>query len=131
MPDQMIIEVYRDAITGGAQVAIGTLRGDGTVDLYRLAGPKFTGTGRNLLSKPLDEADAAEIRRYLDAVFPVPRSVTFKLDGDSSFILDTALGDFAARMRDRGDEWGADHARTADAMREQAETAFGKGLGDD
>lgn len=73
MPDdKLVIEVYRHNPTGRPQVAIGTVNEDGLSDLYRLAGPGFTGTDWNLLSKPLDETDAAEIRRYLDAVFPVP-----------------------------------------------------------
>ena len=71
MTVKLVIEVYRHNATGRPQVAIGTVDQDGLSDLYRLAGPGFTGTDRNLLSRPLDEADAAEIRRYLDAVFPV------------------------------------------------------------
>lgn len=71
MNDKLVIEVYRHNPTGRPQVAIGTVSEDGRSDLYRLAGPGFTGTDWNLLSKPLDETDAAEIRRVLDAVFPV------------------------------------------------------------
>lgn len=55
-------------------------------------------------------------------------SVTFELDGNSSFVLTEALGEFARHMRQRADgasaQWAAEMARIADAMREQAEAAF-------
>lgn len=40
----------------------------GCGDGYRIAGPKFNGTGEVLLSKTLTGRDADEIRAYLDHV---------------------------------------------------------------
>lgn len=87
MPDKLVIEVYHDAATQKPQVTIGTVSGDGKSDLHRLAGPAFTGQSRNLISKPLDERDAAEIRRYLDAVFPVPAAPVTVTKGDTIRII--------------------------------------------
>ena len=54
------------------QLSINQTDENGTGDGYRLAGPKFNGSGEVLLTRHLDDRDAAEIRRYLDAVFPMP-----------------------------------------------------------
>ena len=68
--DKIHIDVCRDGLTNGLQLSINHTDEDGAGHGYRLAGPKFNGSGRVLLSRTLDERDAAEIRRYLDAVFP-------------------------------------------------------------
>jgi hypothetical protein len=64
MPD-LAIEVYRDGWTDDLQVA---LMADGSG--YRLAGPKFNGSGSVVLSYALTQRDADEIRRMLDRAFP-------------------------------------------------------------
>ncbi|HEY3652342.1 MAG TPA: hypothetical protein VGL33_30540 [Streptosporangiaceae bacterium] len=71
-PDKITIDVSRDGLTNSLQLSINQLDEDDAGHGYRLAGPKFNGSGKVLLSRTLDERDAAEIRRYLDAVFPVP-----------------------------------------------------------
>ena len=72
MPDKLIMEVTRDGWTGRLQMSISQLDENGAGDGYRIAGPKFNGSSESLLRRELDERDAAEIRAYLDAVFPVP-----------------------------------------------------------
>jgi len=57
------IEVYRDGWSNALQVSIGNGRTG-----YRIAGPKFNGSGKCLLSKKLTERDVREIREYLDEV---------------------------------------------------------------
>ncbi len=75
--DKIHIDVCRDGLTNGLQLSINQTDEDGAGHGYRLAGPKFNGSGKVLLSRTLDERDATEIRRYLDAVFPVsPSAVT-------------------------------------------------------
>ena len=71
MPDKLTIDVTRDGWTGKLQLSISKHDEDGTGTGYRLAGPKFNGSSEPVLSKILDRDDAEEIRRYLDAVFPV------------------------------------------------------------
>lgn len=38
---------------------------------YRIAGPKFDGTGKKVLGHEVTDRDAKEIRAYLDRYFPV------------------------------------------------------------
>jgi hypothetical protein len=71
MTDRLTIEVSRDGLTEGLQLSINQLDEEDAGHGYRLAGPKFNGSGETLLTRTLDERDAKEIRRYLDAVFPV------------------------------------------------------------
>jgi hypothetical protein len=70
MPDKLTMTVGQDGATGRLQLAIHKIGPDGAGHGYRIAGPKFTGTGRTLLTRELTAEDAAEIRRYLDSVFP-------------------------------------------------------------
>lgn len=58
--------VWRDGWTKRLQLSLGT----GDVPGYRLAGPKFNGSSKLLLSCPIDEHGAAEIRSALDRHFP-------------------------------------------------------------
>ena len=57
------IEVYKDGWTNKLQVCIGDENGG-----YRLAGPKFNGSGKLLVSQELDKIDAEKIRNYLDKI---------------------------------------------------------------
>lgn len=68
--DRLTLEVSRDGWTGRLQLSINQLDSDGCGHGYRLAGPKFNGSGEKLLTRTLDERDAEEIRTYLDHVFP-------------------------------------------------------------
>lgn len=86
MTDKLVMEVSRDGWTGGLQLSISQKDENGAGHGYRIAGPKFNGSGELLLSRKLDERDAAEIRRYLDAVFPLP-ALAFKLDDGSGIDL--------------------------------------------
>ena len=67
---KLTIDVSRDGWTDGLQLSISKRDEAGLGDGYRLAGPKFNGSSENVLTTTLDERDAAEIRRYLDAEFP-------------------------------------------------------------
>jgi hypothetical protein len=64
MPD-LAIEIYRDGWTDALQIAL--MAGESG---YRLAGPKFNGSGSVVLSHTLTQRDADEIRRMLDREFP-------------------------------------------------------------
>jgi hypothetical protein len=70
MPDKVTLDVTRDGWTGKLQLSINRRDENGTGYGYRIAGPKFNGSGRTLLVRVLDEDDAREIRSYLDAAFP-------------------------------------------------------------
>ncbi|PVC80527.1 hypothetical protein DBP19_35920 [Streptomyces sp. CS090A] len=65
-----VIDVDRDGWTKNLQLNIATLDENGSGMGYRLAGPKYNGSSKNLLRVELDERDAAEIRAALDAAFP-------------------------------------------------------------
>lgn len=71
-PDRarITLEVSRDGWTDRLQLSISQLDDEGRGHGYRLAGPKFNGSGEALLKRELDQRDADEIRAYLDAVFP-------------------------------------------------------------
>ncbi|MFJ4847597.1 hypothetical protein [Streptomyces sp. NPDC088733] len=71
MTKKVTIDISRDGWTNGLQLSINERDEDGRGHGYRLAGPKFNGSGEPVLSAELDERDAREIRAYLDAVFPV------------------------------------------------------------
>ena len=73
MSDRVTLDVTRDGLTGGHQLSINLLDESNAGHGYRLAGPKFNGTGRVVLSRTLTEDDAKEIRTYLDAVFPLAK----------------------------------------------------------
>ena len=60
-------QVDRDGHTGKIQLNIGNPNGCG----FRLGGPKYNGSSKNLLTVELTKRDADEIRQYLDASFPV------------------------------------------------------------
>lgn len=70
MTDRIELHVDRDGWTKGLQVNLVQLAETNHGMGYRLAGPKYNGSSRNLLTARLDERDAREIRQQLDAVFP-------------------------------------------------------------
>ena len=70
MTAKLAFKVYLDGPTDRFQLVLMRTGDNGASDGYRIAGPKFTGTASLVLSRDLDEDDAVEIRRYLDAVFP-------------------------------------------------------------
>lgn len=61
------LRVDRDGLTGRLQLNISLLNAGG----YRLAGPKYNGSSKNLLTVKLSSRDVKEIRAYLDASFPL------------------------------------------------------------
>lgn len=63
------IDVDKDGLTGMMQMSISDDLGG-----YRLAGPTYNGSGRNVFSARINEHAAAEIRKYLDKHFPVTGS---------------------------------------------------------
>lgn len=69
--DKLTMTVSQDGPTGRLQLAVHKVDEAGAGHGYRIAGPKFSGSGRTLLTHVLNEEDAAEIRRYLDTVFPL------------------------------------------------------------
>lgn len=60
-----LLSIYKDGWTGGIQLSIGDKNGG-----YRIAGPKFNGSGKPILEYRLTDRDAKEIRYYLDRAFP-------------------------------------------------------------
>lgn len=62
------ISVDRRDVDGAIQISIG----DGSIG-YRIAGPKYDGSGRTLLRKELSDDDVVEIRRYLHRRNKKPR----------------------------------------------------------
>jgi hypothetical protein len=74
MTDRIVLDVDRDGWTKGLQLNIAQLDQDGCGTGYRIAGPKYNGSSENLLRCEVDERDAREIRKYLDAAFPTPEA---------------------------------------------------------
>lgn len=66
---RIVMDVCRDGWTKGLQLGISALNADGGRG-FRIAGPKYNGSQKRLLSTDLDERDAREIRKYLDEAFP-------------------------------------------------------------
>lgn len=69
--DRITLDLDKDGWTGGLQLSIQRTRPDGGGDGYRLHGPKYNGSGKNLISHEIDQRDAEEIRGYLNAAFPL------------------------------------------------------------
>lgn len=67
--------LYKDGWTGGLQLAIEDSTGSG----FRIAGPKFNGSGKALQKHEISERDAKEIRSYLDHAFPPNNRVRLPL----------------------------------------------------
>lgn len=60
------ISAYQDGWTGRIQIDIGKIHEDGSGSGYRLAGPKFNGSGSRVASVKLGRREIDEIRKYLD-----------------------------------------------------------------
>lgn len=60
------LSVDRRAFDGALQVSINWRDDKGGGHGYRIAGPKYDGSGTNLLRHQLTDRDKEEIRRYLD-----------------------------------------------------------------
>jgi hypothetical protein len=71
MSERIVIDVDRDGWTKGLQLNIAQLDENDKGWGYRLHGPKYNGSSKNLARHVLDERDAAEIRKMLDAAFPL------------------------------------------------------------
>ena len=65
-PRSAFFALYKDGWTGGLQLSIEDATGSG----FRIAGPKFNGSGTVLQKHKISERDAKEIRSYLDRAFP-------------------------------------------------------------
>lgn len=91
MTDKLTIAAYR-CNTGGHQITLSRTDDNRHGIAYRLAGPKHHNLGtKELVSSELEESDAAELRRMLDAVFPL----TTPLTEDQFHAITTAqLGDY-------------------------------------
>lgn len=71
MAKKLFIKLDRDGWTKGLQLSIDLEDDDGGGVGYRLAGPKFNGSSQRVFWHRLSERDAAELRQYLDAAFPL------------------------------------------------------------
>lgn len=76
--DRLVLAVYRTRAGNAIQVQLCQLDPKDCGVGYRLAGPKHHNMGcETLLEEDIDERDAAEVRRMLDAVYPVaPRRIS-------------------------------------------------------
>jgi hypothetical protein len=72
MNDQLTIAAYRTHAEGRVQITLSQTDEQGRGWGRRLAGPKHYNSGTTeLVSAVLDADDARELRRMLDAVFPL------------------------------------------------------------
>ncbi|WP_413102254.1 hypothetical protein [Streptomyces sp. Inha503] len=74
-PNRLVLAVDRDGWTNGLQLQIANLDENGHGSGYRLAGPKYNGSGKRLIEEELSARDVAEIRKFLDEAYPQPRRV--------------------------------------------------------
>jgi hypothetical protein len=63
---RLTLEVSRDGWTTGLQLSINLVDDAGSGDGYRLAGPKFNGSGEVLMVADLTPRDVAQIRSYIE-----------------------------------------------------------------
>ncbi|MFJ1995281.1 hypothetical protein [Streptomyces asiaticus] len=69
-PNRLVLAVDRDGWTNGLQLQIASLDENGHGSGYRLAGPKYNGSGKRLLEEELSARDVTEIRKFLDKAYP-------------------------------------------------------------
>lgn len=70
MDRALYLTVDQDGTTGWPQVAIHELDENGVGGGYRLAGPKYNGSSKRLVTHKITALDAAELRRVLNKYFP-------------------------------------------------------------
>jgi hypothetical protein len=98
--DHISIEVDRDGWTGQLQLSIRDNNVDGNGREvaggggYRLAGPKFNGSSKRVLSARIGHVEARQIRRYLDKIPPCThgRLVLVTDEAEDMFCLDCHTG---------------------------------------
>lgn len=71
MTKSVFIKLDRDGWTKGLQLSIDLEDENGGGVGCRLAGPKYNGSSTSVFKHRIDQRDADEIRRYLDAAFPL------------------------------------------------------------
>lgn len=74
------LDLDKDSYTGGYQISI-TNGSHG----YRITGPKYCGSSKNLERHAITQRDADEIRAYLDREFPL------KLEDESTEVLEALV----------------------------------------
>lgn len=100
-PTRIKLEVDRDGWTSNLQVNLAQVDDNNSGWGYRLAGPKYNGSSRNLLSRTLDERDAQEIRDALNAVFPDERITQLTDERDRARRIAVALEQEVAELARR------------------------------
>jgi len=123
MNERIVIDVDRDGWTKGLQLNIAQLDETNTGTGYRLAGPKYNGSSKNLLRCELDARDANEVRKCLDAVFPQKDQPAPVLTDAERQFLTFALELAADQMLSRGDEFDAADEDALTALRRMADGA--------
>ncbi|MFD5184077.1 hypothetical protein ACFWMQ_15980 [Streptomyces sp. NPDC058372] len=115
-PTRIKLEVDRDGWTSNLQVNLATVDDSNSGWGYRLAGPKYNGSSRNLLSHTLDEGDAREIRDALNAVFPDERITQLTDERDRARRWAVGLEQEVAELTRRLAEARAEVLRVATAI---------------
>ncbi|MDI9887324.1 hypothetical protein QMZ92_23870 [Streptomyces sp. HNM0645] len=101
MTDRIVIDLDRDGWTNSLQLNMAQLDENDTGCGYRLHGPKYNGSSKNLIRHVLDERDANEIRQMLDAVFPPKTAAELETLRARVAELETAAyGDTTVRLLD-------------------------------
>lgn len=123
-PTRIKLEVDRDGWTSNLQVNLAQVDDNNSGWGYRLAGPKYNGSSRNLLSRTLDERDAREIRDALNAVFPDERITQLTDERDRARRWAVALEQEVAELTRQRDHIANDVIAAlpsrADVLREAA-----------
>ncbi|MFE9317886.1 hypothetical protein ACFYNV_22705 [Streptomyces albidoflavus] len=97
-PTHIKLDIDLDGWTQRLQANLVQADADGLGWGYRLAGPKYNGSSRNLLSRTLDERDAQEIRDALNAVFPDERITQLTDERDRARRIAVALEQEVAEL---------------------------------
>ncbi|MFD9174701.1 hypothetical protein ACFWDT_06160 [Streptomyces diastaticus] len=100
-PTHIKLDIDLDGWTQRLQANLIQADADGLGWGYRLAGPKYNGSSRNLLSRTLDKRDAQEIRDSLNAVFPDERITQLTDERDRARRIAVALEQEVAELTRR------------------------------
>lgn len=73
------IFLNKDGWTKAFQVSIGNDSGG-----YRIHGPDYNGSGKNIIKHEITERDALEIRKYLDLAFQLKVDNRRETDNDNT-----------------------------------------------